>query len=108
MGRRGAPVALLLLLCIRWTGICWSVKNSDEKGSANDDAFTGSSSVNIDPVFGLTAEAAAGVTGVVNSASKLDPGSGLGSMEPSLLLLLLTLLKMKCGVFRRLPTGWLL
>ena len=105
MGRSGAAVVLLLLLCIKWTGICWSVKKRVEKGSANDEAFTGSSSVEIDPVFGFPpAAAAAGVTGVVNSASKLGPGSGFGSPEPSLLLLL-TLLKIKCGVFRRLPTG---
>lgn len=99
MGRRGADV---VLLCIRWTGICWSVKKRDAKGSANDDAFTGSSSDEIDPVLGFPDP---GMTAVVNSASKLGPGSRSPDPSP---LLLLTLLKMKCGVFSRLPTGLLL
>jgi hypothetical protein len=51
---------------------------------------------------GIAAEAE--VTGVVNSGSKFAPESAFGSPDPSLELLL-TLLKIKCGVLRRLPTG---
>lgn len=104
------PLLLLLIMLLMAWPLCSSSTGSEKKSEENgsddeddaDEPFICSSSEVMDPP-------PVGITGVVSSTvvSNVGPGSMLASMLPSMLPPD-TLLKMKCGVFRRVPTGWLL